>query len=98
VESIREKRDVDRILAGITEGTYLEDLAEIISKEILKKQEGMVWTGLMCLKMRTVPDCVNTVINLLVPQNAGNFLTCYGTNSFSRRTLLHGVSQSLSLV
>jgi hypothetical protein len=31
---------------------------------------------------------VNAVMNLLVPYNTGNFLT-----SFSRRTLLHGISK-----
>jgi hypothetical protein len=36
---------------------------------------------------------VNAVINLRVPQNAGNFLTSYKPVSFSRWTLLHGVSK-----
>jgi hypothetical protein len=31
------------------------------------------------------------VINLWVPQNAGNFLSSLGHFSFSGRTLLHGV-------
>jgi hypothetical protein len=34
---------------------------------------------------------VNAVMNLRVPQNAGNFLTSCKPFSFSRRTLLHGV-------
>jgi len=34
---------------------------------------------------------VNTVMNLRVPQKAGN-LTSWMNISFSRRTLLHGVS------
>jgi hypothetical protein len=33
---------------------------------------------------------VNTVMNLWVPEKAGNFLTSRATISFSRRTLLHG--------
>jgi len=33
----------------------------------------------------------NAVMNLRVPQNAGNFLASYKPVSFSRRTLLHGV-------
>jgi len=33
----------------------------------------------------------NAVMNLRVPQNAGNFLTSCKLVSFSRRTLLHGV-------
>jgi len=32
---------------------------------------------------------VNTVMNLRVPQNAGNFLTISKPVTFSRRTLLH---------
>ena len=35
---------------------------------------------------------VNTVVCLCFPQNARNFLTGWGTVSFSRRTLLHGVN------
>jgi hypothetical protein len=34
----------------------------------------------------------NAVMNLRVPQNAGNFLISWETVSFSRRPLLHGVS------
>ena len=36
---------------------------------------------------------VSAVRNLRVPQNAGNFLTSYKLASFSRRTLLLGVSK-----
>jgi hypothetical protein len=36
---------------------------------------------------------VNAVMNLWAPQNAGNFLTSCKPVSFSRRTLLHGVSK-----
>jgi len=36
---------------------------------------------------------VSAVMNLRVPQNAGNFLTSCRTVSFSRRTLLYGVSK-----
>jgi hypothetical protein len=35
---------------------------------------------------------VNVVMNLWVPKNMGNFLTGSKPVSFSRRTLLHGVS------
>jgi hypothetical protein len=35
---------------------------------------------------------VYTVMNLRVPQNAGNFLSSLGHFSFSGRPLLHGVS------
>lgn len=33
---------------------------------------------------------VNAVTNLWIPQNLGNFLTRWGTNGFSEKTLLHG--------
>ena len=36
---------------------------------------------------------VNAVMNVRVPQNAGNFLTSLELVSFSRRTLLRGVSK-----
>ena len=38
-------------------------------------------------------ELVNAVMNLRVPQNAGNFLTSLEPVSFSRMTLLHGVSK-----
>jgi len=36
---------------------------------------------------------VNAVMNLWVPQNAGDFLTSFKPGSLSRRTLLYGVSK-----
>ena len=36
---------------------------------------------------------VNAVMNLLVPKNAVNFLSSCKTVSFSRRTVLHRVSE-----
>jgi hypothetical protein len=36
---------------------------------------------------------VSAVRNLRVPENAGNFLTSCKLASFSRRSLLHGVSK-----
>jgi hypothetical protein len=39
---------------------------------------------------------VNAVINLRVPLNAGNFLSSCKPVSFSRRTLLYGVSNEVS--
>jgi hypothetical protein len=35
---------------------------------------------------------VKVVVNLWVPSSVGNFLTSLGTVSFSKWTLLHGVS------
>ena len=70
MEHMREKGNVYRILVGITESTNLEDLSTDgtkILKWILKKQEGMVWTGLTYLRMGTQADSVNTVTNIWVP-------------------------------
>jgi len=39
---------------------------------------------------------VNAVLNLQVPQDEGNFLTSCTPVSFSRRTLLYGVSNKLT--
>jgi hypothetical protein len=36
---------------------------------------------------------VNSVMNLRVPKNEGNFLISWKPVSFSRKTLLHGVSE-----
>jgi hypothetical protein len=41
---------------------------------------------------------VNTVMNLRVPWNAGNFLTGWKLVSFLRRILLHGVSKYSSMI
>jgi hypothetical protein len=38
-------------------------------------------------------ELMYVVMNLWVPQNAGNFLISWKPVSFSRRTLLHGVSR-----
>jgi len=38
-------------------------------------------------------ELTNAVMNLWVPQNAGNFLTSCEPVSFSRMSLLHGVSK-----
>ena len=51
------------------------------------------WTGLNLAQDRyRWPTLVNAVMNLWVPQNAGNFLTNREPVSFSGRTLLHGVN------
>jgi hypothetical protein len=53
---------------------------------------GMDWTDLAQDKDRW-QAIVNVVMNLQVPHNVGNFLTSYKPVSFSRRTVLHGVSE-----
>ena len=52
---------------------------------------GMDWIGLAQDRDRWWA-VVNAVMNLQLPQNAGNFLTNNEPVSLSRRTVLHGVS------
>jgi hypothetical protein len=52
---------------------------------------GMGWIGLAQDRDRW-RELVNVVMNLRVQQNSGKFLTSYKPVSFSRRTLLHGIS------
>jgi hypothetical protein len=53
---------------------------------------GMDWIGLAQDKDK-LRALVNAVMNLQGPLNAGNFSTSCKLGSFSRRTLLHGVSR-----
>ena len=41
---------------------------------------------------------MSAVMNFRFPQNAGNFLTSLGAVSFSRMTLMHGVTLTFSLL
>jgi hypothetical protein len=62
----------------------------IILRWKFRKLDAGVWIGSSWLRIGTL---VNAVMNLRVPQNAENFLTSCKPVSFSRRTLLHGVSK-----
>jgi hypothetical protein len=79
-----EERGVYRVLMGID--------VRIILRWIFSKWNVGVWIGLA--KDRDGWQAlVDVVMNLRVPYNVGNSLTGYKPVSFSRRTLLHGVSK-----
>jgi hypothetical protein len=54
--------------------------------------EDVDWIGLAQDSLRWWA-LVNAVMNLQIPKNVGNFLTSCKPVSFSRRTVLHGVSE-----
>ena len=60
--------------------------------------EGMDWIDVAQDRDRwwALVDAVDAVMNLRVPYKAGNFLTSREPISFSRRTLLQGVSKYVS--
>jgi hypothetical protein len=71
----------------------------IILKRIFSKLDVGIWIGLSWLRIETKwRALVNAVMNLRVPYNAGNFLTSRKPVSFSRRTVLHGVSKCINLL
>jgi hypothetical protein len=93
-----ERRGVYRVLVGKPEGKKpvvrprrrWEDNIKMDLQEV--GCGGMDWIGLAQDRDRW-RALVNVVMNLRVPRNAGNFLTSCKPVSFSRRTLLYGVSK-----
>jgi hypothetical protein len=80
----------------LRERVHLEDLGvdgRIILRWIFRKGSGfMDWIESVQDRERW-RELVSAVRKLRVPYNAGNFLTSCKPVSFSRRTLLHGVSK-----
>jgi hypothetical protein len=95
---MREGRGVYRVLVGKPEGkrplgrprSRWEDNIRMDLQEVGCGCED--WIGLAQDRDRW-RALVSAVRNLQVPYNAGNFLTRRKPVSFSRRTLLHGVSK-----
>jgi hypothetical protein len=93
-----EGRGVYRVLVGKAEGKRpmgrprrrWEDNIKVHLQEV--GCGGMDWIEL-ALDKDTWRVLVSAVMNLRVPKNAGNFLTSCKPVSFSRRTLLHGLSK-----
>jgi len=94
----RERRGEYRVLVGKSEGKRppgrlshrWEDNIKTDLQEVGCR--GMDWIKLAQDRDRW-PALVNAAMKLQVPQNAGNFLTNLETVSFSRKTVLHGVSE-----
>ena len=97
VARMEEKRNSYRTLARKPEAKGL--LWKCRHRWILKERgwEGMGWIHLLqSWNIWWVP--ANTVTKLQFPQNLGKFLTSLITTSFSRMTLLHGISPSDVLI
>jgi CRISPR/Cas system-associated protein Cas7 (RAMP superfamily) len=94
-----EGRGVCRVLAEKPEGKRPQGRPRHKWEDItMDLQEvgcgGMDWIELALDRDRW-RALVNAVMNLRIPKNAGNFLTNCKPVSFSRRTLLHGVSKKV---
>ena len=88
VACMEKRRNTERILAVKSEGNgQLRRVRHRREYNIKTDNEYVRWEG---------ADFLKAVLNHRVLWNMGNFLTIWGTVSFSRRPLLHEVSQLLS--
>jgi hypothetical protein len=101
VARMGEKRDAYRILVGRPEGRWPLGRPRRRWEDNIKMDlQEVGWGGTDWIELPQDGDrwrdLVNAVMNLRLPWNVGNFLTSWETVSFSRRPLLHGVSQSVT--
>jgi len=76
-----------------------QDIDGRILKYILKIYDGRPWTVLIGLRKGTRSGLfLEWVIKFRASQKSGNFLTRRRTVGFLRRTLFHGLNQSLCQV
>ena len=93
-----DRRGVYRVLVGIPEGKRPLERPRCRWEDNIKMALQKVGCGCMDW-VELAQDrgrwhaLVNVAMNLWVPQNVGNFLTSCKPISFSKRTLLHGVSK-----
>ena len=98
VARMRERRGVYRVLGEKPDGKRPLGRPRHRWEDNIKMDlQGVGFGGVDWIELAQDRDMwrtlVNAVMNLQVPQNAGNFLTNCKPVSFSRRTLLHRVSK-----
>jgi len=89
VQHVSEMRDAHKILAGKPDGRG----HSVRSRRRWEIEWELVEWFLVAQDRDRWWAFAKTVMNVRVPCKSGNFLTSWGTISFSRRTLLHGVSK-----
>jgi len=96
IARMEERRGVCRVLVGKSEGKRPLGRPRRRWEDSIKMdlQEVGCWDWIELAEDRDRWQApVNAVMNLRVPQSAGNFLTSLKSVSFSRRAMLHGVSK-----
>ena len=97
VARMGERRGVYRVLVGKPEGKGPLGRPRRRWNDIIMGLQEVGYGGMDWIELAQDRDrwraLVNAVMNLRVPWNGGNFFTSWRPVSFSRRTILHGVSK-----